>query len=661
MSSQTAQAVQGTLFEEDFLLRSLGAIAHSADVALTELVANAWDAGASEVRISIPDDHDLPLIVEDDGCGMTSEQFRTRWMTLGYNRVKHQGRKAEFPPERQDWRRISFGQNGVGRHGLLCFADRYEVDTSRDGSARRFLVTTASGDEPFVLESETEIERAGHGTLLRAGVVRNLPSPDRIRDVLSARFLHDPKFTVYVNGKNVPLAEHPGLIDHVTLNPTDSVSLDIVFIDSMSAARTIRHQGVAFWVGGRLVGEPDWNWGKRMFIDGRTHFAKRYTVVVKTDDLFDEVQPPDWAGFRRSELMEKVYDAVEQYVRDMFQKVSSEKIQETKETVLREHLTQLKALPPKSRYEVAEFVEELAREQPTMQPETISHAVRAMINLEESHSGSSLLEKLAALSEEDIEGLDRLLSEWTVHDALTVLDAIDRRIATIEAIDKLSQDSSTEELHTLHPLVTQARWLFGAGFESEEYASNLSLKNAVQIVFQKRVEGESFINHKRRPDLVLLKDASLSAVGLDRFDRGGTLLTMQDVLLIELKKGKSTIGRDEMYQALNYVQDLLGCGALDGSPYIRAFVVGHTIHEKVEPVLPVGRDPERGEVRAASYAQLVRTGRARLFKLRENLQSRYEDVKGTDLLARVLDEPAQMLMFNEKDGASRLQKAAQGG
>ncbi len=45
--------VQGSLFEEDYLLRTLGAIVHSADIALTELVANAWDAGASQVEQTV--------------------------------------------------------------------------------------------------------------------------------------------------------------------------------------------------------------------------------------------------------------------------------------------------------------------------------------------------------------------------------------------------------------------------------------------------------------------------------------------------------------------------------------------------------------------------------------------------------------------------------
>ncbi len=116
--------LQGTLFEEDYLIRTLGPIANTPDIALTELVANAWDAGASEVRIVIPEEKGESLIVEDDGSGMTATQFRDRWMTLGYNRVKHQGLNAEFPPERASLKRPAYGRNGVGRHGLLCFADR---------------------------------------------------------------------------------------------------------------------------------------------------------------------------------------------------------------------------------------------------------------------------------------------------------------------------------------------------------------------------------------------------------------------------------------------------------------------------------------------------------------------------------------------------------
>lgn len=50
------QPLQNSLFEDDYLLRELGQVAHVPQVALTELVANAWDAGASRVDLVLPTD-----------------------------------------------------------------------------------------------------------------------------------------------------------------------------------------------------------------------------------------------------------------------------------------------------------------------------------------------------------------------------------------------------------------------------------------------------------------------------------------------------------------------------------------------------------------------------------------------------------------------------
>src|SRR5579863_1103402 len=82
VKKSTAKGRQGCLFEEDFLRRTLGPVANTPDVALTELVANAWDAGATTVDLTIPDETDQLLAVEDDGTGMSSADFRRKWMTL---------------------------------------------------------------------------------------------------------------------------------------------------------------------------------------------------------------------------------------------------------------------------------------------------------------------------------------------------------------------------------------------------------------------------------------------------------------------------------------------------------------------------------------------------------------------------------------------------
>lgn len=640
-SKVSSSPVQGCLFEEDFLLRTLGPIVRYPEVALTELVANAWDAGASEMHITIPEEYDMPLVIEDDGAGMTKAQFHEKWMTLGYDRVKHQGTWAEFPPDRTDWRRPAYGRNGIGRHGMLCFASAYEVRSRRDGTEGTFKVAIAAGHDPFVLQSEHVRSVRGHGTQLKAVVVRNLPSIDRASSVLSARFLHDPRFRVYVNGHSVPLSEHVGLVDSETLTFAQSCKAEAFFIDSTKSARTTQYQGVAFWVGGRLVGDPSWLVGNQLVMDGRTRIAKRFTVVVKTDDLFDDITP-DWSGFQKTDRVKELFAVVANYVEKVFRRLSTERIQDTAEAVFREHKDEIGQLRPLAKLEVREFVDVITHDQPLIQSDALSAAVRAVINLERSRTGGSLLEKLSKLSDEDIVGLDRLLSEWTVRDALTVLDEIDRRLVVIEALTKLSGDKKADELHALHPLVTEARWLFGPEFDSPEFASNVSLSTAMKKVFGKRPGEHTFDSPRHRPDLIVLPDATISGVATEQIDEASGLSTLRDILLIELKRGDSEIGRDQVYQACGYVEDLLASNLLDGQPYFRAFVVGHRINSKIERILKIGETPVRGRVEATTYLQLVRTAEKRLFRLRERLTARYEEVTGKDLLERVLAEPQQL-------------------
>jgi len=638
-------AGQGCLFEQDFLRRTLGAIANTPDIALTELVANAWDAGASRVDLTLPEEPGEFLAIADDGTGMTAQEFRKKWMTLGYDRIKNQGPMAEFPPDRVSQSRPAFGRNGVGRHGMLCFASEYEVQTRKEGVLSTFVVEATSGKDPFRIQKEETKNGRGHGTLLKAHVERNLPSAERISSVLAARFLHDPQFSVFVNGKSVPLLEHEGLVNHKTLTIGDGCTAEAYFVDSTRSARTTQYQGVAFWVGNRLVGDPGWAVGGKVFLDGRTRVAKRYTVIVKSDNLFDDVAA-DWSGFKKTARVEALFDAVTDYVQEVFTQISADRVQDTTEAVLREHASDLRNLRPLAKVEVEEFVTSVTRSQPTIQPESLSAAVRGVIDLERTRTGAALLDKIARLSEEDVAGLDRLLSEWTVRDALTVLDELDRRLTVVEAITKLSGDTKVDELHALHPLVTEARWLFGIEFDTPEYVANVTLTTAMREIFKKRLAGGEIANPRRRADLVVLADATVSGVAAERIEETG-LPTVSDVLLVELKRGGIEITREHAHQATDYVEDFLRSGLIDGIPRFRVFVVGHKLSEKVEPQREVG---DRARVQIVTYGQLVRLANRRLFRLKERLTSRYEEVTGSDLLKRILAEPEQ-LRLPELDAA----------
>lgn len=633
----------GSLFEEDYLVRTLGRIAHDPEIALTELVANAWDAGASLVDLSIPFVRDATLVVRDDGHGMTAQQFKSRWMTLGYDRVKHQGQNVEFPAERKEWRRRAYGRNGVGRHGLLCFADSYLVETWRDGKGAGFEIGTQGRENPFRIEKETSFIRQGSGSILSVSVSRHLPDPDRIREILSARFLHDPQFVVRVNGLSVSLADQSGLIERCELSISGQPSAEAFVVDSTKGAKSTLYQGIAFWVNGRLVGNPGWVVGNDAVIDGRARFAKRYSIVVKTEGGWIPEVEPDWSRFKTGEATDALFTEVRRYAQEMFSKLSASMVEENSEEALVRHRERFRELTPLGRIEVAGFTQELVKAVPTIHPETLSAAVQAVINLERARGGAALLEKLTRLDESDIDGLDRLLGQWSVQDALSVLDEIDHRLAVVSAIEKLCGDPSTDELHTLHPLVTQARWLFGPEFDSSEYASNVTLRTATEKIFGKRVDSTAFNNALQRPDIVVLADATCSVVGTEVFDSAdGNLSRIRDVLIVELKKGKSSIGRDEVNQADGYIQDFLSSGAIDGTPMFRAFVVGYEIAPKTSREKEIKDDGVlRGRIVATTYGQLTRTAHQRLFRLKERIPARYEDVSGADLSARVMGTASQ--------------------
>ncbi|MGF6642433.1 ATP-binding protein [Paraburkholderia sp. GAS82] len=633
----------GSLFEEDYLVRTLGRIARDPEVALTELVANAWDAGASQVDIAIPLAKDANLVVRDNGHGLTPAQFKARWMTLGYDRVKNQGEDVEFPPERKDLRRRAYGRNGVGRHGLLCFGDFYSVETWRGGRGCTFEIGTQSRKNPFRIESEASFIRQGSGTILSVSVARHLPDPDAIRQILSARFLHDPQFVVRVNGQSVSLADQSGLIERRDLEIPGCGSAEAFVVDSTRSGKSTLYQGVAFWVNGRLVGTPSWVVGNEAVTDRRARFARRYSIVVKAEDEWISEVEPDWSRFKSGAHADALFHEVREYAQEMLFKLSVTMIDESSEEVLIRKREQFKELTPLGRIEVAGFTQELVRAAPTIRPDTLAAAVQAVINLERARGGAALLEKLTKLDEADIEGLDRLLGQWSVQDALSVLDEIDHRLAVVVAIEKLSGDPATDELHTLHPLVTQARWIFGPEFDSSEYVSNVSLKTATEKIFEKRVDAAAFKNARKRPDIVGLADATLSVVGTETFDGSdGNLSRIRDVLIIELKKGQSTIGREEVNQADGYVQDFLGSGAIDGTPMFRAFVVGHEVADKTAREKEIKEDGVvRGRVIATSYGQLTRTAHKRLFRLKEKIPTRYEDVSGAELTARVMGTVSQ--------------------
>lgn len=619
--------IHGSLFEDKYLIRSLSSsITTQPDIALTELVANAWDAGATHVEIFIPDKHGESITIKDNGIGLTKEEFYERWMKLSYNRLAHQGKKVVFPNGKTGTR-IAYGRNGVGRHGLLCFNDEYDVVTSKNNKELSLTVSTKIQGQAIAITNEQEDKTTEHGTTLSVVVDRNLPSVKNIREIISSRFLHDPQFIIDVNRQRLTLDQLDGLLDKSELTTKDGYKITANFIDSKKSSKKTIYQGIAFWQGGRLVGVPSWVLEYTYYVDGRTAIAKRYTIVIQSNDLGDLVKE-DWSGFRNDKRTLNLYETVKDYITQKFEEVAKANIEETKIAVKSELKAKLKNASPLALYEVDEVIESISISNPTANKESISIAVEAIVNLKSSQNGQELLAKLSRLNEEDIADLNKILERWSVKDALTVLSEIDRRLSVIEAIRKLSKDKSVDELHILHPLVTESRWLFGPEYDTPEYTSNRQLQTVAKKLFDKRID-DSDIKINKRPDIVVLADkSSVSITGTEDVSSNTNLVVVNKVLIIELKRGGFEIKSDERNQALGYVEQLLALG-FDTSIF-NAYVVGDSIAKGLQRISHIGSQ-NQGSIYVTTFDQLVDTAEKRMFGLRNKLSAMYDDVPGMDL------------------------------
>ena len=115
------------------VLRHLGLGLYSNVAAvLSEVVANAWDADAQNVRIAI-DANNSRIVIEDDGHGMTIEDANQKYLVVGYERRKTEGLTPTL-------KRPVMGRKGIGKLSLFSIARTVEVHSFRNGEKHGFIM-----------------------------------------------------------------------------------------------------------------------------------------------------------------------------------------------------------------------------------------------------------------------------------------------------------------------------------------------------------------------------------------------------------------------------------------------------------------------------------------------------------------------------------------
>lgn len=613
---------QHDLFYEDrFWEQYVGSkLVNDPVIAIVELVANCWDAGAREVKISWPDEGNGELSIEDDGQGMTKAEFYRRWGGMSYDRLKHQGSSVEIEIGGVKRTRKVFGRNGIGRFAGFCYASQYKVSTSKGGDQNTFLVKKGRTKPLEFDHLGTHTADKSGTTITIAKVNGSTIRPETVRTELGRRFLTDPAFQVLVNGVVIDFEDIEDRGLEKILVPIDDLGVEVVIkvIDAQRTDPTGRQHGVAWHVLGRLVGECGWkDPEQKSLIDGRRVEAKRFTFIVEADLLQEAgAVEPDWSGFdEENETFQKVNSAVQKTITERLLEVTKEKRDETTANVRRSHLKEVRQMSPIRRENWNLFVEKVAEECPSLTESELKSVSGVLAKMEVANSQYGLLHKLHELSPNEIDDLHQILDDWTVGMAKIVLDEIQGRMKLIEELRLKTTDDNTLEVQELQPLFRQGLWIFGPEFETIHYTSNQGMTTVIQdLIGAPAVKGSL-----KRPDFAILPDGTVGLYSYSEFDDEGAEIGVAKLVILELKAPDVPITDKEKQQCWGYVRELHEKGILGDRTKVQGFVLGRRIK-------PIDRSESthldgRVKILPLDFSTVLQRADSRLLKLREKIKS----------------------------------------
>lgn len=172
---------------------------------IRELVNNAYDADATEVRVKITDD---TITVEDNGSGMDLKGLK-QYFNIGSPEKRLHRKSPKFGRDR-------IGEFGIGKFASLSACSHFEVWTKKGDFQGKVVFDKKRWEESgqrwhLPLEVEEVDHRLGDGTKVALrGVRKKFNLQDVEKRIIETVPIKAPDFAVYLNGHKVAVRFIPG-------------------------------------------------------------------------------------------------------------------------------------------------------------------------------------------------------------------------------------------------------------------------------------------------------------------------------------------------------------------------------------------------------------------------------------------------------------------
>jgi hypothetical protein len=553
----------------------LGESYRSAELALKELVDNAWDANAPTVDIHIPPlmTQDAAIVIADTGEGMSGKQIEDDYLRIARDRLKERGARTARPFNRE-----VKGRKGVGKFAGIIIAQVMDVETRQKGKLSRFRIDRRTLEETpgdiikIVVPVETvDCDAKDSGTTIRLSHLAqsiNFPTAESLRHALAPDYGREERFAIMVNGSRLDHMQAAGqkTSERLSIAEMPEVRLEMVIAEKRLPKEM---QGIVVRVKGKIVGRPRF-FGLDQDETVPPRLLQHVTGVVYADELEDEAARSGWTDLNESEKrVQAVFEAAGKLLKQKLWAAYQHQMSAANARFMKKYWQRMRELPEYKREfakrEMANIVNRyLGNDDRT------DEAIEFMLKGLEQDDYWAVTKALIDAEPKDIAAVAAALKSFGLVDMAMVARGTKARLESLRSMRLLTADETTLEAR-IHEVVVDNLWVFGS-----EYAL-LSSNQALQSIIPKALAArKSWRDGTKRPDLLLLHRYK---------DR---------LLLVEFKRPSETLNWQDKAQAEDYRGLLLSYV----SPIDIVVLGGKRIKEMPQV-------PEGGTIKMLTYIELI--------------------------------------------------------
>lgn len=547
---------------------------------ISELISNAYDAEAENVKISLFDiESEKKIIIEDDGHGMTVDEINKKFLIVGRDR-----RKDEGTGKSKNGKRHVIGRKGIGKLAFFGIAEEAVIETYQNNILNSFEMSWSElckqGKEerkynPKLIQSNASSPEKNKGTKIILTKIKRKSSFDSESLAYSLaqtfQIFDEPDFKVeiYHNGsqiENSPLKNELRYRDIDVLKewnfplPNNTIKSEYKFKNDIkgkiiaSKDKTVpeKMKGIALFSRGKLVNNYSFYDLKvsshgYSYITGwlNVDFIENFEDVISTNR-----QSLNWETEDTGDLKIYLQDIIKSFYNEQKSYRETSKKEQIKNNFSIDIDKWLETLPKHEKKLASKICNIVLSAEGIDSPKA-----GELIKYTQDSFQFEAFKELASEIDNDVfkepQKIIYLFKEWQLIESREMYKIASVRLETIRKFER-HIDSNAKEVPDLHKFLKQFPWILDPRIMN----------------FRDEVTYSSLLKEHFKEDMELDENKRIDFLCVD---------FSESFFIIELKRPKTIIGEKQLDQGLEYVSFLENKLGNEHGRNIYCYVLGNKL------------------------------------------------------------------------------------